>query len=207
MKQNQIIFRKADINDNFYEMARLLYETDPYIYPFWKPSAKEFAEFMAPWINTDGFIFSFRNFYIAHEKDYRFPLAIMVIMDNRSHCELDYRTFVKRTNTPETDFVVEHYLKKIIDSVQSSPDNVAYGIALSVNPAVRGRNIGSRLFEKCLNSLKHHDIDTLYFDCLMSNRVARTLYEKRGFENIGEGIGFDGTLNSRVKIVNYRGNF
>lgn len=207
MKQNQIIFRKADSNDNFYEMARLLYETDPYIYPYWQPSVKEFANFLAPWMNADGFIFNFRNFYIAHECNNRFPLAIMVALSNRSNCDFDYAAFTKHVNDPRTDFVIEHYLQDIVTSSRDLPDGIAYGVALSVSHSIRGRGIGSGLFEYAIDALKRRGINTFYFDCPKDNIRARIMYEKHGFENVSEGIGFDGTLNSQVKTITYSAGF
>lgn len=205
--KDTIIFRKADSHDNFHEMARLLYQTDPYIYPYWKKGEGAFATFLEPWMNVEGFIFSYRNFYIAHEVRDRFPLAIAVVLDNKSCRGFNHDILAERAKDPHTDFIIEHYLRDIVDAVQALPDEVAYGVALCVNPRVRGRHLGFGLFTHCISILKHRGIDTLCFDCLKDNVKARALYDKCGFTEVDEGIGFDGTLNSKVEIVTYAASF
>ena len=57
-------------SDNFEEIARLLYETDPYIYPYWfNNNEGDFVDFMSSEVLKDGFIFNYNNLYVAYDKD------------------------------------------------------------------------------------------------------------------------------------------
>ena len=201
MKEDQILFRRATSDDNLLAMARLLYESDDFVYPYWKEDESGFAKFLEPWMNVDGFIFNFHNFYIAHQRSYRYPLAIMVTIDNRMHYDFDY-DIIRRIDN-ENAFIVDHYLQNIADDCEILPDDVARMVALCVNPTLRGRGIGSGLFEYGIANLKRRGIKNLYFDCPADNHVARCMYEKHGFEVVDHSLGFDGTENSQRKIVTY----
>lgn len=205
MKNPTIAFRKATSDDNFFEMARLLYESDPFIFPYWAKDEAAFAHFLESWMNADGFIFSFRNFFIAHQQYYRYPVAIMVTVDNRTQSCFNYDAL--RQQSQQSAVITDQYLGKIVNTCSSLPDDVAYGVALCVAPALRGRGIGSGLFESTIRKLKKRGINTLYFDCLEENYLARKMYEKHGCELVSSGIGFDGTTNPTVKTVTYAVNF
>ena len=200
-----IKYHRAASTDNLIQMARLLHATDRFIYPYWRKDEAEFARFLKPWMKVDGFIFNYRNFFIANQKRDPYPLAIMVTLDNSTPNDFDYNCI--RQLDPHSEFIVDHYLQDIVDAARELPNGVAYGVALSVSPVLRGRGIGSDLFQGCLEHLKQRGINTLCFDCLEDNTPARNMYEKLGFEAVGDGIGFDGTDHSTIKTVTYASTF
>ena len=63
---DDIILRRARKDDNMEDIAKLLYDTDPYIYPYWfNNDIEEAANVIAPRMYEDGFIFNYENCYIA----------------------------------------------------------------------------------------------------------------------------------------------
>ena len=43
---NTYDFHKVSTNDNMYQIGRLIYYTDPYVYPFWRTGERHFAQFI-----------------------------------------------------------------------------------------------------------------------------------------------------------------
>ena len=56
---DEIDLRRAKSTDNFEEIAKLIYQTDPYIYPFWFNNSVEEAKKVLPkYIAEAGFIYN-----------------------------------------------------------------------------------------------------------------------------------------------------
>jgi len=53
---------------------------------------------------------------------------------------------------------------------------------VSVSKSARGLGIGSRLFERAAMHCRNQDVDTLYMQCLSSNRVMMHIAKKAGME-------------------------
>jgi len=56
---------------------------------------------------------------------------------------------------------------------------------LAVSPEWRGRGIGGRLLEFAVEKARERGTRRIYLEVRMSNEVARSLYEARGFQQIG----------------------
>jgi RimJ/RimL family protein N-acetyltransferase len=53
---------------------------------------------------------------------------------------------------------------------------------VSVSKSARGQGVGSRLFERAAIHCRNNDIDTLYMQCLSSNRTMMHIAKKAGME-------------------------
>ena len=63
-------FRRAKETDNMEEIASLIYQTDPYIYPFWfNNNEREAIEVLSRELMQEGCIFYYENIYVAFDKD------------------------------------------------------------------------------------------------------------------------------------------
>ena len=59
---DEIDLRRAKADDNFEELAKLIYDTDPYIYPFWfNNNVEEAKKILAEYIAKPGFIYTTIN--------------------------------------------------------------------------------------------------------------------------------------------------
>ena len=86
--------------------------------------------------------------------------------------------------TAEEDGKVVAYVGVISAPPEGEITNVA------THPDFRRRGIGAELLEFLKEEAKTRGIDSLYLEVRRSNSAARNLYEKSGFEVVGERKGF-----------------
>ena len=74
-------------------------------------------------------------------------------------------------------------------SREAHPDSVHYTdkekvaeFGVSVSASARGQGIGTRLFERAAIHCRNSDVDTLYMQCLSSNRTMMHIAKKAGME-------------------------
>jgi GNAT superfamily N-acetyltransferase len=53
---------------------------------------------------------------------------------------------------------------------------------VSVSKSARGQGVGSRLFERAANACRNADVDTLYMQCLSSNKTMMHIAKKAGMQ-------------------------
>ncbi len=63
-----IILRRAREDDNMEDIVRLIYQTDPYIYPYWfNNDMEEAVKVLTPLLKKDKFIWNYENFYVSYD--------------------------------------------------------------------------------------------------------------------------------------------
>jgi RimJ/RimL family protein N-acetyltransferase len=74
-------------------------------------------------------------------------------------------------------------------SKDAHPDSIHYTdkekvaeFGVSVSKSARGQGVGSRLFERAAIHCRNSDVDTLYMQCLSSNRTMMHIAKKAGME-------------------------
>jgi RimJ/RimL family protein N-acetyltransferase len=74
-------------------------------------------------------------------------------------------------------------------SREAHPDSIHYTdkekvaeFGVSVSASARGQGIGTRLFERAAIHCRNSDVDTLYMQCLSSNRTMMHIAKKAGME-------------------------
>lgn len=213
--QPHIKYRRATLDDNFYQIARLIYETDPKVYPYWGGNAHDFVQKIVPWMTTKGFIFYYRNIYIAHEAGDNFPLAILVALDQEAIINFDYDLLsVDPDNTtlikdvaflPQTRRVVQSYIEPLKAEwrwEQYWELNPAVLITnLCVDPALRSRGLGIGLLESYIEHMRRRNYRRFRLDCSEENYIARSMYEKYGFELLLHDTGFSAPGKAASHIV------
>jgi RimJ/RimL family protein N-acetyltransferase len=68
------------------------------------------------------------------------------------------------------------------DSVQYTDKEKVAEFGISVSKSARGQGIGTRLFERAAIHCRNSDVDTLYMQCLSSNRTMMHIAKKAGME-------------------------
>ena len=61
----KIIIRKANKNDDLERISELIYNVDPYIYPYWFENLENCKKILPKLILEDNFIFNIETIYIA----------------------------------------------------------------------------------------------------------------------------------------------
>ncbi len=201
MDFEDIVFRRAKNTDNMREIAALIYDTDPYIYPFWFNDDREAAiEFLSQEILKKGFIFNYENFYVAFDKIEQSIVGIVGAIDPTTDLSYDYSELEKVNH--RYNFTINHYLKEVIKEVEEK--HYMYFTNVCVATDYRSGGIGRRMLTNFIRLMHEAGFDEIGFDCLMHNLRGKNLYHSLGFKEVFEGIGFDGTEHSTVEIVFFR---
>lgn len=179
------------------QIARLIYRTDPHIYPSWRRNIDDFVDLIVPYMTERGFIFNHQNIFVARQPGDTQPLGILVALNADTDLDFDYSVF----DDEASRFVIKHYLQKVIQQRQTLPENTILLINLCVDPDYRTNGIGSQLIYDYIWRMKARGINTFQLNCLQKNELAAQMYQKMGFTiTDSDGIGFDGTEDPQVKI-------
>ena len=189
---DEIDLRRARKDDNLEEIAKLIYQTDPYIYPFWfNDSLEEAMRVLPEYILKPGFIYNYENMYIAHDKTNGHIVGLICAIDYTMDLEFDY-TELESIN-PRYAFVVKNYIKLLIDEVNKNRS--MYVVNCCVDREFRSKRIGTVMFGNFIKLMEGAGYDVIEFDCLLHNVRAKNLYHSLGFKEMYTGIGFNGTEN------------
>ena len=198
---DDIILRRARKDDNMEDIAKLLYDTDPYIYPYWfNNDIEEAANVIAPRMYEDGFIFNYENCYIAIDKETEKIVGVVCAITPDTNLEYDYSDLMNINNNYK--FTIENYIKYLIDEVNEKKYMYLTNISIDVN--YRSKKIGTRILKNFIEQMHESGYDEIGFDCLMHNLRAKNLYHSLGFKEVADGIGFDGTDDSTVEVVFFK---
>ena len=201
VEHENIIFRRARIDDNFKEIADLIYFTDPYIYPFWFQGDLGYAcEFLVEHIAKPGFIFYFENIYVAYDKTTDHIVGIICAIDRNANLDFDYEQI--KTNNQNHKITIEGYIERII--AEAKENDYLYISNVCIAGDYRGKKIGTRLLGHYLGQMEKAGFHEFALDCLLHNLRAKNLYHNLGFIEIAEYTGFDGTADSQVEAVSMR---
>ena len=199
---DEIDLRRAKKDDNLEELAKLIYQTDPYIYPFWFKGEVEEAKSVLPkYIVQPGFIYNYENMYIAHDKTNGHIIGLICAIDHTLDLNYDYTELA--SISPEYAFVVEKYIKVIIEEVKKNKS--MYIVNCCVDKDFRSKRIGTVMLGNFVKLMEKAGYNTIEFDCLLHNVRAKNLYHSLGFKEMYTGIGFNGTENpTEPEIVFFR---
>ena len=196
-----IILRRAKKDDNMEDIAKLIYQTDPYIYPYWfNDNLDEAIKVLVPEIKTPGFIYNYENCYVAYDLEAKKIVGLVCAIDPTTDLNYDYSRL--RSVNDKYKFTIDNYVKAIVDEVIEK--KYMYLVNVSVDVEYRSHRIGSRMLEYFIEQMHAAGFDEIGFDCLMHNLRAKNLYHSLGFKEVSEGFGFDGTDYSTVEIVFFK---
>lgn len=187
---DEIDLRRAKRTDNLEEIAKLIYQTDPYIYPFWfKNGVEEAQEVLPKYIVQPGFIYNYENMYVAHDKTNGHIVGLVCAIDYTTNFDFDYTELA--SISPEYAFIVKNYIKVLIDEVLENKS--MYIVICCVDKEFRSKRIGTVMLGNFVKLMEKAGYDTIEFDCLLHNVRAKNLYHSLGFKEMYTGIGFNGT--------------
>ena len=188
---DDIIIRKATLEDNFEEMAQLIYETDDKIYTYWfHDDVEEAKKVLPPLMKEEGFFYNYKSIYIAIDKNTNKIVGLICCVLPETNLEYDYDKIRKMSDSYA--YTVDNYIIGLIEEVQEL--QVPYISNVAVHHDYRGRRIGSLMFRKVVEEKKPF-YRKLLLDVLADNPSAIKLYENLGFEitsfywDIGYGPG------------------
>ncbi len=195
-----IICRRAKKNDNMSEIAALIYQTDPYIYPFWfKTDINKGIEYFASRMDKEGFFFNYDNIYVACDKNTGKIYGALCAVDYTVNLDYDY------TEDMKIDFNYEYTIKNyILPLIEEAKENKFLYISnVCVNPEYRSKRIGTKILGHFITQMENAGWQEFALDCLLHNLRAKNLYHSFGFKEMKEIVGFNGTNPEKVEVVSF----
>ena len=179
--------RKLAEGDDLTQVARLIYETDNYIFPHFFGQSTTSAQEILPFMIEADTIYNKNNIYVALLDNQ--IIAVIVIAPSPIFINLNafIDSFEKAGAMIDESFrrvMMEYFIP-----METLPEG--YYIAnLCVEELYRGKGVGSAMLDLILDEIdKDKDI---YLDCLTDNVRAVSVYESHGFEKLFEFSGFTG---------------
>ncbi len=188
-EENDIIVRKATLDDDFERMAELIYETDDYIYPYWfnddrEKCKKELSKLM----KEDDFFFNYKSMYIAVDKNTNEIVGLTCFVTPETNLEYDYEPL--REKNERYKFIIDEYIYALINEIRDY--NAPYISNVAVYHSQRGKRIGSIMLNAIMSE-KKKEYRKILLDVLADNPSAIKLYENLGFRKTSdakEDIGY-----------------
>lgn len=171
--------RKCNSKDNFFEIADLIYDTDPYIYPAAFRS-KSRARHIMKNLMSEKCIFNRNNIRVAEKDGLICGIALVVADKNFSNSP----NYFNESNRKSVISVNKHYFTKIPELIKNDKVYIA---CVCVNRKYRGKGVGEALIRSVLEEFS---TSTIVLDVLEDNRNAIELYKKCGFQEYEHDYGY-----------------
>lgn len=178
--QDSIQVRPMQAIDNAQTAARLIYETDEYIYPAAFVSRQTAQRILPQWMAQEGFLFSREHLRVAVAEGRIVGIAVVLTAPPRRPIALTQVQKHRRALPASFPHTCEHYFNRMDAYFQDGTD--VYLACLSVDRNWRGRRIGERLLKAIL---REHPHQKLKLHVLCDNQAATGLYRKYGFQICG----------------------
>ena len=185
-----MVIRYANETDDFKALAKLMYETDRYIYPYWFKTKEEGVEEISKLLKRENTSFYYKKCIVA-EIDGEI-VGILLYFDDESPLDFAYADITSKNFN--YSYTLKNYVIPLEKSIKENQSYVA-GLRVSDNHARQG--IAQSLFKFYFNSLKKGTCVRL--DVLVENERAFNLYKKIGFEITSKYKGFKGYRKKRVE--------
>jgi len=201
VEDKEIIFRRATANDDFKQIAKLIYDTDPYIYPFWfNNDENKCLDFFKNEIVKDGFIFNYNNLYVAYDTMSNNIVGVICAIDKSVDLKYDYEILENVNNNYKV--TIREYIKPILKEVDEYDNETIYIPNVCIDKKLRGKKIGTRLLGYFISQMEKNGFNKFALDCLLHNLQAKNLYHGLGFREMKLIEGFTGD-DSVVEVVSF----
>ena len=198
LKKNTI--RKANKTDNLKQISELIYNTDPYIYPYWFESLNNCKKILPKLILEDNFIFNINTIYIAINNETNEIIGLSSIIDKSTNLEYDYDNLSQNKNTTHT---IKNYILPMINTIKTK--NIATITNMCIKKEYRNMHIGYNLLKTVIEEYKNNNnqnVEFIEFDVLAHNPSAIKLYQNLGFKQISNiEKGFNGYHMKKPDVI------
>lgn len=196
----KITIRKANKNDNLKQISELIYNTDPYIYPYWFESLDNCKKILPKLILEDNFIFNINTIYIAINNETNEIIGLSSIIDKSTNLKYNYDNLSQNKNTTHT---IKNYILPMINTIETK--NIATITNMCIKKEFRNMHIGYNLLKTVIEEYKNknnHNIKFIEFDVLAHNPSAIKLYQNLGFKQISNiEKGFNGYHMKKPDVI------
>ena len=197
MDLDKLIIRKPTPEDNLEKIAELLYNTDPYIYPYWFETLEKCKKELPPLLLEKKFFFALDNLYITIDPTNNEIIGVICILDKNVDLSYDYSEL--KNKNERYKFTIENYIEGLIKEVKEA--DFAYISNVCVDANYRGKHIGKTMLNYVIDIYKKKLYDHIVLDVLADNPGAIKLYQNLGFEQFTEVFkGFSDPKEERPNV-------
>ena len=201
MDLNELIIRKPTSDDDLEKIAELLYNTDPYIYPYWFETLDKCKKELTPLLLEKNFFFSLDHLYITIDSNNNDIIGVICILDKNDDLSYDYSELKKKNERYK--FTIENYIEGLIEEVDNA--DFAYISNVCVDANYRGKHIGKTMLNYVIDIYKKKLYDYIVLDVLAENPGAIKLYQNLGFEQFTEVFqGFNDPTKKRPDVFSMK---
>ncbi len=200
-----IVCRRARKTDNLDEIIDLIYQTDPYLYPYWFENDIENARnFLKEKILTEGFVFYYENLYIAYDTKKNKIVGLVAAIDPTVNLDYDYTPYINESE--RSKYIIEKYIFDCIHEAKTI-DGI-YIMNCAVLEECRGQGIGRKLLGHFIGNMENVGYNSFKLDCLLHNLRAKNLYHGLGFKEMEETQGFTWEMPIELVVfVRHKGEY
>lgn len=195
--ENLMEYRYIELTDNLEEIGKLLFYTDPYIYPDFFGNLDNATKVVSEAIRRGNYCFSKQNIFCAFYNN--MPLA-MICKNPGGKFKWNYQEWKNlflelEIKIPDTfDIVAKRYFQPMnLEKLDGS----IYILAVSVLPNWRHKRIGTELLNRFLML---HSGEKMILDTLEKNDAGIALYSRAGFFEIEHYMGYS-ALETRPSCI------
>ena len=171
-------------NKELLAIARLIYETDPYIYPAMCSAAE--AEKIIPCLLSEGTdsMFCKQNLFVARLNGN----IVGIILWHNGPLLWNRNAFIEVCNSQNIpiSFTFEKVAREYLSAYAKPNANISI-INVCVDTSVRSRGIGAEMLQAFI---ARHEGESIELVTLTGNTIAIDLYKRSGFEILREEDGF-----------------
>ena len=201
MDLNELIIRKPTSDDDLEKIAELLYNTDPYIYPYWFETLDKCKKELTPLLLEKNFFFALDHLYITIDSNNNDIIGVICILDKNDDLSYDYSELKKKNERYK--FTIENYIEGLIEEVDNA--DFAYISNVCVDANYRGKQIGKTMLNYVIDIYKKKLYDYIVLDVLAENPGAIKLYQNLGFEQFTEVFqGFNDPTKKRPDVFSMK---
>ena len=188
---SNLVLRRATPNDSAREIAKCIYQTDPYIYPAFCESEddNDWVSLIEKCLLDEGNLFFFENLFVG-ELEGRIVAVACIIPCGKKIGFLD-KNLIPPPLLAGAEKVEKGYFIPLFEDNQAltSGRNL---VNLCVDKDYRSRGIGKALLRYLLIL---YEEEPFYLDVIANNAVALNLYRSLGFSPLKEYSGFSADEN------------
>ena len=185
MLLDNLVIRKPTRDDKLEKISELLYNTDPYIYPYWFETLDNCKKELTPLLLEDKFFFNINNLYIAVNSLNNEIVGVICVVNKNVDLSYDYSEL--KAKNERYCFTIVNYVEGLIKEVKEA--DFAYISNVCVDSNYRGMHIGNMLVNYVVNVYKDRLYKEIVLDVLAKNPSAIKLYQNLGFEQFTEVFG------------------
>ena len=187
-KTGNYTLRPALSSDNHQDIAGLIYDSDPYIYPYWFDKDRNVGiRTLARLFTIPGNLYSCANISVLVENCNQKPIGVIVVANRCS--KLDYNL----DNFMINDRAGRAILQSVIADVElarMAQSNELEITNVCIAERYRGQGIGKWMLRNFLARMGDLGYHRFMLTCLKKNITARELYGRLGFQVTSETEAF-----------------